>query len=54
LNDAESKNGSAIRTEATSPNAQDCFENVGRFTIAKQVGEGDAILEPSPTEKLQL
>jgi len=30
------------------------LENVGRFTIAKQVGEGDAILEPSPTEKLQL
>jgi len=53
LNDAERAEQHS-GTEATSPSAQNNFGNVGRFTIAKQVGEGEAILVPSPIEKLQL
>jgi len=53
LNDAESKNGS-VEQKQQAQTLKTALENVGRFTIAKQVGEGDAILEPSPTEKLQL
>jgi len=53
LNDAESKSGSIMEQKQQAQALKTTLENVGRFTIAKQVGEGEAILVPSPIE-LQL